>query len=60
MYTCEKFCYFYVHVNGELLLYGGKWRVSNCISVMRDMVEHPTSFIEASQKKRSSKSWAII
>ena len=29
---------------------------NNGISVMRDGDEHPTSFVEASQKRRSSKS----
>ena len=33
-----------------------KIMVCDCISVMRDGVEHPTSFVEASQKRRSSKS----
>ena len=34
------------------------WKIMacDCISVMRDGVEHPTSFVEASQKRRSSKS----
>ena len=37
-----------------------KIMVCDCISVMRDGDEHLTSFVEASQKRRSSKSWAII
>ena len=33
-----------------------KIMVCDCISVMRDGDEHPTSFVEASQERRSSKS----
>ena len=56
---------FYVHVNVEFLytrfltfmlistmvFIWWKIMVCDCISVMRDGVEHPTSFVEASQKK---------
>ena len=61
---------FYVHVNVEFLytrfltfmlistmvFMWWKIMVCDCISVMRDGDEHPTSFVEASQERRSSKS----
>ena len=37
------------------LLCGGKQQVSDCISAMRDGVEYPTSFVEASQKREAQR-----
>ena len=52
--------YFTEYERGYVCITVHRYVIRKYYLLCETLVEHPTSFVEASQKRRSSKSWAII